>query len=115
GVFAVRDDGPDPRPAPSLARWLAAAERLDTALAAVLGRSAPAPAAADGHDELHPLPLSGLQRTVVHHARTQPVTVVSGVTGSGKTTTAVAVAVDAAARGERVLVVARSAEAVDDL
>ncbi len=115
-VYAVRDEDPDPQPAPSLARWLGAAERRDTALAALLGRPAPsAPPPDDAHEELSPLPLSGRQRAVVRYSRTRPLTIVSGVTGTGKTTTAVAVAVDAVARGERVLVVARAADTTDHL
>lgn len=59
------------------------------------------------------LPLTPAQEEVVRRSRTEPVTVVSGPPGTGKSHTAVAVALDAVHRGQSVLVATRSAEAAD--
>lgn len=59
--------------------------------------------------------LSAAQEEVVRRSRTEPITVVTGPPGTGKSHTAVAVALDAVARGERVLMATRSAEAADVL
>jgi hypothetical protein len=60
-----------------------------------------------------PMALSPSQRDVVRHARTDPLTVVSGAPGTGKTHTVCAVAFDAIARGQSVLVATRSAAAAN--
>jgi len=78
--------------------------------------SAPAVADAPVSDEetvVSPLPLSDAQRAVVVAARTSPVTVVSGPPGCGKTHTLAALALDAVARGESVLLATRSRYAAE--
>jgi hypothetical protein len=60
-----------------------------------------------------PLPLSGAQRAVVLAARSEPVTVVSGPPGCGKTHTLAALALDAVARGHSVLLATRSRHAAE--
>lgn len=62
---------------------------------------------------ISPLPLSAAQRAVVTAARTRPVTVVSGPPGCGKTHTLAALALDAVARGESVLLATRSQHAAE--
>ena len=60
-----------------------------------------------------PMLLSPSQRDVVARARTQPLTVVSGAPGSGKTHTLCAVALDSIARGDSVLIATQSRHAAD--
>lgn len=60
-----------------------------------------------------PLPLSASQRDVVRRSRTERLTVVSGAPGSGKTHALSAVAIDAVARGESVLIATQSRHAAD--
>lgn len=62
-----------------------------------------------------PLPLNQRQREVVLRARTEPVVVVSGPPGTGKSQTAAAVALDTVARGGSVLVATQSKTAADVL
>lgn len=62
-----------------------------------------------------PLPLTATQAEVVARSREQPVTVVSGAPGNGKSHAVCAIAIDAVARGESVLVVAPTAYAADVL
>ncbi len=59
--------------------------------------------------------LTRLQREAVRRSRVQPVTVVSGGPGTGKSHTISAIVGDALARGESVLVAAKSDAAVDAL
>jgi DNA polymerase III delta prime subunit len=61
------------------------------------------------------LPLTAAQEQAVRRARHEPITVVSGPPGTGKSQTAVAIASDAIARGERVLVATQSPMAADVL
>lgn len=79
------------------------------------GPSDVAPAAAEEVGATSPVRLTRAQAQVVVRARSTPVTVVSGPPGTGKTHTAVAVALDAVARGETVLMATRSTEAADVL
>lgn len=62
-----------------------------------------------------PYPLSDPQREAVRSSRHEPVTVVSGAPGTGKSHTIAAIAGDALERGERVLVATRSEAGVDAL
>jgi hypothetical protein len=62
-----------------------------------------------------PLPLTDQQADVVLSARAEPVTVVSGPPGTGKSQTAAAIALDAVAHGRSVLVATQSAAAADVL
>lgn len=59
--------------------------------------------------------LTSAQRSAVASARTEPVTVISGPPGTGKSQALAAIALDAVARGESVLVTAPSEAAVDAL
>lgn len=62
-----------------------------------------------------PYPLSRSQCTALQHSRTDPLTVVAGPAGTGKSHTVAAIGLDAIARGQSVLVTARSDAAVDAL
>ena len=62
-----------------------------------------------------PLVLTSAQHDARRRARHDPVTVVTGPPGSGKSHTVVAVALDAVARGERVLVATPTSHAADAL
>ncbi|MDN3239835.1 DEAD/DEAH box helicase [Glycomyces tritici] len=62
-----------------------------------------------------PLPLSGEQTAAVVQARTAPVTVIAGAPGCGKSHTLAAIALDAIANGQSVLIAAQSVHAADVL
>jgi hypothetical protein len=62
-----------------------------------------------------PLPLSREQAGAVLQARTAPVTVVAGAPGCGKSHTLAAIALDAIANGQSVLIAAQSVHAADVL
>jgi hypothetical protein len=62
-----------------------------------------------------PLPLSREQTAAVLQARTAPVTVVAGAPGCGKSHTLAAIALDAIANGQSVLIAAQSVHAADVL
>ncbi|MBU8861297.1 MULTISPECIES: AAA domain-containing protein [unclassified Micromonospora] len=64
---------------------------------------------------LSPLPLSPAQRDVVRRTRAEPVVVVSGAPGNGKSHALVAAALDAVDRGGSVLVATQSVHAADVL
>jgi hypothetical protein len=66
-------------------------------------------------DSGSPFPLTDRQREVLVAARTDPVVVVSGPPGTGKSHTAAAVALDAVRRGQSVLVATQSRAAADVL
>lgn len=70
--------------------------------------------AAEPEVESH-LPLTLAQRRVLLAARHEPVTVVSGAPGTGKSHLVAAIAADAAGRGMSVLIATRSIEAADVL
>lgn len=85
-----------------------------TALTWLYGARAPDRPADDG--PVHsPLLLSQAQAEVVRRARAEPVTVVSGPPGSGKSHAVVAAALDQVDRGASVLVATRSAAAAEAL
>lgn len=73
------------------------------------------PAADPDGDLLSPLPLNAAQRDVVRLARTEPVVVVSGPPGSGKSHAIVAAALDVVFRGGSVLIATQSVHAADVL
>ena len=80
----------------------------------------PEPPGATGRPDLatppeSPFLLSPAQRHAVETSRDAPVTVISGAPGTGKSHTITAIACDAVARGERVLVAARSEATIDAL
>ncbi|GIE85340.1 AAA domain-containing protein [Actinoplanes regularis] len=69
----------------------------------------------DHEPVLSPLPLTGPQERVVIRARSEPVTVVSGPPGSGKSHTVVAAALEVVDRGGSVLVATQSPHAAEVL
>jgi hypothetical protein len=100
----------------SLTTWAARDGIAATAMAAVL-RPQPSPGAARpdaaGTAVESPMLLTPSQAEVVRHSRDATVTVVSGPPGSGKTHTVCAVAMDAVARGQSVLIATQSRHAAD--
>nr|BFE74570.1 hypothetical protein GCM10020092_078710 [Actinoplanes digitatis] len=105
--------------ADSLRSW-AGRDLSATALAAVYGESGTGASdtGATGSDHLpvlSPLPLTGPQERVVIRARSEPVTVVSGPPGSGKSHTVVAAALEVVDRGGSVLVATQSPHAAEVL
>jgi hypothetical protein len=113
-VYAVHETGGLARDA-SLRAW---AERVDdepTALHTMyLGTGVPAREPREAAPE-SPFLLAAAQRRAVEASRTAPLGVVSGAPGTGKSQTVVAIACDALARGETVLVAAKSDATVDAL
>lgn len=109
------------RPRETLHTWSTEPDASGTAFAHLyLGSNQPSdgppppPASARATVE-NPLPLTDAQTRALLHARTEPVTVVSGPPGTGKSQTAAAIALDAVARGESVLVATQSRMAADVL
>ncbi|MBY8870363.1 AAA family ATPase [Micromonospora sp. PLK6-60] len=100
----------------TLLSWAGRPGLADTALARVYADAAPdvAGPAEDG-EVLSPLPLNAAQRDVVRRVRTEPLVVVSGPPGTGKSHTLVAAALDVVDRGGSVLVATRSVHAADVL
>ena len=98
--------------ADSLRTW--AGRNLDgTALAALYGEAPRAEP--DEAPVLSPLPLTEAQARVVVRARTEPVTVVSGPPGNGKSHAVIAAALEVVQRGGSVLVATQSPHAADVL
>jgi hypothetical protein len=110
-----------PKPAASAAAlldWAEAADTGRTAFAHVYGVAGPAPGSAIDEEapvDLEPLPLSDAQRDAVRRSRTEPLVVLSGAPGNGKSHAVAAVAVDAVARGRSVLVATPTPHAADVL
>lgn len=117
-LYAVRD-GHRGGIRETLLNWSSRPGLAQTALAAIYHRPDREPEAVepadDDQDVLSPLPLNPAQTEVVRRARTEPVTVVSGPPGSGKSHAVVAAALDAVDRGGSVLLVTQSAHAADVL
>ena len=101
----------------TLLTWAARPGLEATALAAVYGTAAAVTPVdgADGEPVDSPLPLTGAQRQVVRRARTEPVVVVSGPPGSGKSHAVVAAAMDVVDRGGSVLIATASPHAAEVL
>ncbi|MEV6344844.1 ATP-binding protein [Actinoplanes sp. NPDC051851] len=97
----------------SLRNW-SARDLTGTAFAAIYGVNRSS-AVEDETPVVSPLPLSEDQEDVVRHARTAPVTVVSGPPGSGKSHTVVAAALEVVHRGGSVLVATQSPHAAEVL
>jgi hypothetical protein len=116
-VYIVPEDGPSSF-AKGLRDWASRPGLERTALAAMYD---PADADADAGDEAEeraprsPLPLSREQAAAVVRSRTAPVTVVAGAPGCGKSHTLAAVALDAVAAGQSVLIATQSVHAADVL
>ena len=117
-VYVTHETGGLSR-AGSLRAWAEGAISTPTAFHALYGLSSDARPAGAGPDDdglvESPFRLTPTQRRAVARARTEPVTVVSGAPGTGKSHTVTAIACDALARGERVLVAAKSDATVDAL
>ncbi|NUT94948.1 MAG: AAA family ATPase, partial [Saccharothrix sp.] len=96
----------------ALYTWARAEGIEDTALARLY---APVEATATDDAVTEVVPLTPSQRAAVRAARSAPITVVGGPPGSGKTHTLAAIALDAVARGESVLLASRTRNAADVL
>jgi hypothetical protein len=108
--------------AATLRGWAARPGVAATALAAMYGQAGGAdhgrgvrPEAGADAEIRSPLPLNRAQREIVLRSRTEPLTVVSGPPGNGKSHTVVAAAIDAVDRGRSVLVATQSGYAADVL
>ncbi|MFV0258835.1 MAG: AAA domain-containing protein [Acidimicrobiales bacterium] len=118
-VYAVADDPPgshlDPpgRAAPWADTRSAGGTAFHTLYQGHPAAPALAPADGAGLDRVSPLPLSGRQRDAVSAGRAHPLLVVSGAPGTGTSHTLAAIALDAIARGESVLVTAGTEAALD--
>ena len=116
-VYLVRDPF-RPSLEAALRAWALRTDLQGTAFAALYAGSPVPSAAAPDEEVTSPLLLSPAQRNAVVRARHEPVTVISGPPGSGKSHTVAAIAADAVAGGRSVLVATRSnyaAEVVSDL
>jgi hypothetical protein len=112
-VVYVAHDPLRPSLEASLRAWGTHSDLGGTAFAALY---ADAPAvggdgAAEAEAVVSPLVLSGAQRAAVVRARHEPVVVVAGPPGSGKSQTVAAIAADAVAAGRSVLIATRSGHA----
>jgi DNA polymerase III delta prime subunit len=110
------------RPREALTSWSADPATARTAFASLyLGPPAAPPTRAPAGPPPPPeplrtaLPLTAAQEQAARRAQREPVAVVSGPPGTGKSQTAVAIASDAVARGESVLVATQSPMAADVL
>lgn len=117
GIYA--DVGADPsRPKETLASWsinpLVHTSAFGTAYLGPTESSAE-PGGPGSTPIVCPFPLTASQRDIVHRAGRDPITVVSGPPGTGKSQTAVAVALHAIAKGQSVLVATQSPMAADVL
>ncbi|CAM3124003.1 AAA domain-containing protein [Stackebrandtia soli] len=100
--------------APTLRDWGSRPGLDATALAAVYGL-APLEPERPERPTVRILPLDPDQTAAADHARRHPVTVISGAPGCGKSHTLAAIAQDAIAAGESVLMVTQSVHAADVL
>ncbi|MET8908170.1 AAA domain-containing protein [Micromonospora sp. NPDC004551] len=98
----------------TLLGWAARPGLADTALDRLYGDKT-GNVQADDAEVLSPLPLNDAQRDVVRRTRTEPVVVVSGAPGNGKSHALVAAALDTVDRGGSVLVATQSVHAADVL
>ncbi|MDA1360847.1 AAA domain-containing protein [Glycomyces luteolus] len=112
-VYIAADQAPTPL-ASGLRAW---AERPGVEATAFSAMYDPVDAEpeADAPPPRCPLPLSGEQSAAVVQARTAAVTVIAGAPGCGKSHTLAAIALDAIASGQSVLIAAQSVHAADVL
>jgi DNA polymerase III delta prime subunit len=112
------------RPRETLRAWSADPSTAGSAFASLyLGSSSAGALSAHGADGAPPppevlgssVPLTHAQEQAVRRAHHEPIVAISGPPGTGKSQTAVAIASDAVARGESVLVATQSAMAADVL
>jgi hypothetical protein len=98
----------------ALRSWATRDGIQETAFARLYERGAdPAPEPRDDRPVCTPLRLSPAQTEAVHRARHEPISVISGPPGSGKSHTVAAIAADAVAHGGSVLIATRSEHAAD--
>lgn len=116
GVYAVHETGGTSRAA-SLRAWAEGSMHEWTAFHSMyLGPlQAETPREQDGGMVESPYLLTPTQRSAVLQSRSEPVTAVSGAPGTGKSHTVAAIACDALARGQRVLMAAKSDATIDAL
>ena len=119
GVFVLEETGGSARGA-ELRRWadrpsLGPSAFRSLYLGVTAGGDVGAEVAASDEPVEAPVALTPAQRQCVRSSRTASVTVISGGAGNGKSHTATAIVSDALARGERVLVTAKSDAGVDAL
>jgi hypothetical protein len=112
-VYIAADQAPTPL-ASGLRVWADRPGLEGTALAAMYDPVDAEPEA-ESRPPQCPLPLSGEQSAAVMQARTAPVTVIAGAPGCGKSHTLAAIALDAIANGQSVLIAAQSVHAADVL
>ncbi|GAA2123278.1 AAA domain-containing protein [Glycomyces algeriensis] len=112
-VYIAAEQGPTPL-ASGLRSWAKRPGIEQTAFAA-MHDPVDAEPEADPRPPQCPLPLSGEQAAAVVQARTAPVTVIAGAPGCGKSHTLAAIALDAMANGQSVLIAAQSVHAADVL
>lgn len=117
GIYADVDADPS-RPKETLANW----SGNPGAASSAFGTLYLGPTEASGEPGVPgstpitcPFPLTEHQRDIVHRAGRDPITVVSGPPGTGKSQTAAAVALHAIAKGQSVLVATQSTMAADVL
>lgn len=122
GVYAVHETGGTSRAA-SLRTWASGPLNRWTAFHSLyfgppegVSSASQEESASQGEVAVEsPYLLSPVQRRAVSQSRAEPLTAVSGAPGTGKSHTVAAIACDALARGQRVLVAAKSDATVDAL
>ncbi|WP_344618588.1 AAA family ATPase, partial [Dactylosporangium salmoneum] len=113
GLFVVRDVS-SAGLRDTLRAWAARPGLQDTALARVYAAGGD-PGEAGEEEVYSPLPLNAAQRDVVRRVRREPVVVVSGPPGNGKSHAVVAAALDTVQRGGSVLVATQAPHAAEVL
>lgn len=114
GLYCREEDKADLSRAASLRRWAEEDLGNPTALHAIYDDS-PQIVEADDDELLSPFRLTPTQARAVRTSRTNPITVVQGAPGTGKSHTIAAIALDQVRRGGSVLVVAKTDATVDAL
>jgi hypothetical protein len=114
-VYLARDVRGDDI-ATGLRNWAATPGLERTAFAQLLVPDQAVGGSAPGNNRPDPpLPLTAAQHNAVRRARRDPIVLVSGPPGSGKSHTVAAIALDAVAAGQSVLLATRSGHAADVL
>jgi AAA domain len=115
-VYAIREAGESSR-ASSLRAWSATSFPTWTAFQSLYVDDPPQATPGVGIDEPveSPYLLTPVQREAIAKSRDEPITLISGAPGTGKSHTIAAIACDALGRGERVLVAAKTDATVDAL